>query len=78
MSKKLSVMNPTDAEYLRQLWLMQLADSALPIGATAHSLGLELWLEEHLKSPSTERRLIIDAHAPRPHDHRHTHHHQHD
>jgi urease accessory protein len=36
------------------------------------------WLEEHLKTPSSERRTIIDAHAPRPeHSDHHHHHHEH-
>lgn len=33
------------------------------------------WLEEHLQTPPTERRSIIDAHAPRSSNHAHTHHH---
>ncbi|HYE72725.1 MAG TPA: urease accessory protein UreG [Blastocatellia bacterium] len=39
------------------------------------------WLESQLKMPHTERRSIIDAHAPytgRPHTHEHSHSHSHD
>jgi urease accessory protein len=38
------------------------------------------WLEDHLKAPHAERRLIIDAHAPaeqQRHHHSHTHDHSH-
>jgi urease accessory protein len=65
MSRTVSVINLTDDEHLRRLWLMQLADSALPVGATAHSFGLEtLVAEEFLTVDGLElflRDYLIEA-----------------
>lgn len=35
------------------------------------------WLEEHLKTPLSERRTVIDAHAPYTNSHQHKPHHHH-
>jgi urease accessory protein len=48
-------MEDMQLDTLQFLRLLQLADSALPIGATAHSFGLEtLTVEEHLETAQLE------------------------
>ncbi len=47
-------------ENLRRLWLLQLTDSALPIGATAHSFGLEMLAADGRLNPAGLETFLRD------------------